>query len=73
MKRIILSSVLCAVLVLGAGVAHAETASTTTTTSTSSMIAKIQELMKLIAELKAKIEAARGEIKELAMDLGKGA
>jgi peptidoglycan hydrolase-like protein with peptidoglycan-binding domain len=66
MKKLIISSTLCAVLVLGAGVAHAETASTTTTTtSTSSMLAKIQELMKLIAELQAKLTAARGEIKDL--------
>ena len=74
MKKFIVSGVLCTFAVLGGGaVAHAETAVTTTTTSTSSMLMKIQELMKMIQDLQAKLAAVRGEVQELAADLSEGA
>lgn len=74
MKKFIVTGVFCTLAMMGgSGVAHAETATTTTTSSTSEMLLKIQNLMKLIEELKVKLAAARGEVQELAKDLQEGA
>ncbi len=72
MKKLIISGVFCSVLLLG-GFQVASAEETTTTTSNTEMLAKIQDLMKLIADLQAKLTAARGEIQELAADLSEGA
>jgi peptidoglycan hydrolase-like protein with peptidoglycan-binding domain len=74
MKKLIISGVFCSVLMLGGfQVASAEETTTTTSTSNTEMLAKIQDLMKLIADLQAKLTAARGEISELMSDLKVGA
>lgn len=58
----------------GASAVHATEAVTTAATPDQSvMLAKIQELMKLIADLQAKLNEAKGQVKELATTLGIGA
>ena len=56
----------------GFQVASAEE-TTTTTTSNTEMLAKIQDLMKLITDLQAKLAQIRGEVQELTRDLALGA
>lgn len=56
----------------GFQVASAEE-TTTTTTSNTEMLAKIQDLMKLITDLQAKLAQIRGEVQELTKDLALGA
>ena len=75
MKKLIISGVFCSVLMLGGfQVASAEeTTTTTTTTSNTEMLAKIQDLMKLITDLQAKLAQIRGEVQELTRDLALGA
>jgi peptidoglycan hydrolase-like protein with peptidoglycan-binding domain len=86
MKKIILSGALCTLALLGGSkAAFAATATSTATTtppvavttsvkpSQADMLAQIQQLMKLIADLKAKLTEAQGQIQVLAKDLGLGA
>ncbi len=74
MKKLIISGVFCSVLMLGGfQVASAEETTTTTGTSNTEMLAKIQDLMKLIADLQAKLAEIRGEVQELTKDLAIGA
>ena len=74
MKKLIISGVFCSVLLLGGfQVASAEETTTTSVKSQSEMLAQIEQLMKLIADLQAKLSAARGEIQELVSDLKEGA
>jgi peptidoglycan hydrolase-like protein with peptidoglycan-binding domain len=84
MKKFILGGALCTLAVLGGSqAAFAETVTTTATTtpvvtttsvkpSQAGMLEQIQQLMKLIAELKAKLMDAQGQIQVLAKDLGLG-
>ena len=74
MKKIIISGALCSLLMLsGAPAAHATEAVTTSATLTQAdMLQKIQELMKLIADLQTKLNEAKGQVKELATTLGIG-
>ncbi len=73
MKKLIIAGTFCAVALLGGGqYAFAQTTETTTT-SRAEMMAKIQDLMKLIADLQAKLTEARGEVKDLVEDLKVGA
>ncbi len=80
MKKFILSGALCTIALLGGSKAvFAETATTTPVAVTTSvkpsqtdMLAQIQQLMKLIADLKAKLMDAQGQIQVLAKDLGLG-
>lgn len=73
MKKLIISGVFCSVLLLGGFQVASAEETTTTAASNTEMLAKIQDLMKLIADLQAKLSAARGEIQELAADLREGA
>ena len=73
MKKIIIAGTFCAIALLGGSQqAFAETTQTTTT-SNAAMLAKIQDLMKLIADLQSKLAAVQGEVQELTKDLGLGA
>jgi peptidoglycan hydrolase-like protein with peptidoglycan-binding domain len=74
MKKFIIAGTFCAVALLGGSqAAFAEETTTTTSTSRAEMMAKIQDLMKLIADLQAKLSEARGEVKNLVADLKVGA
>jgi hypothetical protein len=74
MKKFIIAGTFCAVALLGGSqAALAEETTTTTTTSNTEMLAKIQDLMKLIADLQAKLAEVRGEVKELVKELAVGA
>ncbi len=74
MKKFIIAGTFCAVALLGGGqAALAEETTTTTTTSNTEMLAKIQDLMKMIADLQAKLSVLRGEVQELTKDLAVGA
>ena len=57
----------------GFQVASAEETITTSSTDNSAMLAKIQDLMKMIADLQAKLAEIRGEVQELTKDLALGA
>lgn len=57
----------------GFQVASAEETTTTSSTDNSAMLAKIQDLMKMIADLQAKLAEIRGEVQELTKDLALGA
>ncbi len=72
-KKVIVSGVLCAVAVFGGAQAASAETTTTSTKTNAEMLAQIQDLMKLITDLQAKIAEARGEIKELVKDLSVGA
>jgi peptidoglycan hydrolase-like protein with peptidoglycan-binding domain len=71
MQKFILGAMLSALLVASSPLALAQE-TTTNTTSQSALLAQIESLMKLIANLQSQITAARGEIKELAQDLKLG-
>ena len=73
MKKLIISGVFCSVLMLGGFQVASAEGTAKTTTSNSAAMEKIQELMKLIADLQAKLNAAKGEVKELVADLEEGA
>lgn len=74
MKKFIIAGTFCAVALLGGGqAALAEETTTTTTTSSTEMLAKIQDLMKMIADLQAKLSVLKGEVQELTKDLAIGA
>ncbi len=71
MKKLIISGLFCSVLVLGGF--QVASAQETTVTSNTSLSAKIQDLMKLIADLQTRLAEAKGEVKELVADLEEGA
>ena len=73
MKKLIISGVFCSVLMLGGFQVASAEETTTTTTSNTEMLAKIQDLMKLITDLQAKLAQIRGEVQELTRDLALGA
>ncbi len=76
MKKIVVSGVLSTLMVLGgAQVASAQEATTTSATpkTQAEMLAQIQSLMKLIADLQAKLAQVKGEVEELTKDLAVGA
>jgi len=76
MKKFIVSGVLCVVAAFGgthAALAAEATTTAATPSSTSDLLAKIQGLMKLIADLKAQLETAHTQIEELATTLHQGA
>ena len=73
MKKLIISGVFCSVLMLGGFQVASAEETTTTSTSNAAMLAKIQDLMKLIADLQAKLAEVRGEVQELTKDLALGA
>lgn len=74
MKKLIISGTLCAVALLGGSqAALAEETTTTTAADNSAMLTKIQDLMKMIADLQAKLAVIRGEVQELTKDLSLGA
>ena len=75
MKKFIISGTLCALAMAG-GVAapHVVAAeSTNPAKSQSDSSAKIEQLMKLITELKGKLSAAQGQVQELMSNLSEGA
>src|SRR3989344_4093059 len=72
MKKFIITGALCAFLVAG-GVNVASAATTTAATDQSSMKAQIEQLLKLIADLKAQLNDAVGQVMELQMDVAEGA
>jgi hypothetical protein len=80
MKKFILGGAVCSLVLLGGSQAVFADTSTSTpvavTTSVkpsqSDMLSQIQQLMKLIADLKAKLMDAQGQIQVLAKDLGLG-
>ena len=78
MKKIIISGAFCTLALLGgSNVAFAETTTPEpmliSANPTSDSLSKIQELMKLIADLKAKMAEAKGQIEVLSKDLSLGA
>ena len=81
MKKFIIGAAFCTLAAFGGSqAAFAETVTTTSEAtitsakpSLSDMMAQIQQLMKLIADLKAKLTDAQGQIQFLAHDLGIGA
>jgi peptidoglycan hydrolase-like protein with peptidoglycan-binding domain len=71
MKKFIILGAFSAILLAGAApVTYAEE---TTPKTSAEKLTQIQDLMKLIADLQAKLAAARGEVKELMTDLEVGA
>ena len=75
MKKFIISGTLCALAMAGSiGAPHVVSASETTPAkSQSDSSAKIEQLMKLITELKGKLSAAQGQVQELMSNLSEGA